>query len=378
MIRRVAPLAACVMAGLLLAPVHGASGASSASRTAAPAAAKPKTKISRPAPTAPAKAAGLPLVHLTGVHDWGIAAAEREGIDPQWMLRHLRLARDLPSVSKLMQPPPSGTPKNWAAYRERFIEPRRIEAGQRFWAEHSEALLRAEARWGVPAEIIAAIIGVETFYGRHMGGFRVIDALGTLAFNFPSSHPRASERTAFFRGELLQFLKTHAAAGTDPLLSRGSFAGATGLPQFMPTSLARWGVDFDGDGRIDLSGSAQDAIGSVANYLRDFGWKPGLATHHPVRFEAERLDKDALLAPDILPSFTPASFAAKGAVAEGLPDGFEGPLALIELQNGDAPPSYVAGTQNFYVITRYNWSSYYAMAVIELAQALRGKVRAGS
>jgi membrane-bound lytic murein transglycosylase B len=144
-----------------------------------------------------------------------------------------------------------------------------------------------------------------------------------------------------------------------------------GMPQFMPSSIVRWAIDFDGDGRIDLTRSTADVIGSVANYFRSYGWQPGMPTHYPVRFDPERLDLEALLAPDILPTFSVPSFLAKGAVLDGAAVQHQGPLALVELQNGDAAPSYVAGTENFYVITRYNWSSYYAMAVIELGQEVK-------
>jgi membrane-bound lytic murein transglycosylase B len=144
-----------------------------------------------------------------------------------------------------------------------------------------------------------------------------------------------------------------------------------GMTQFMPSSWARWAVDFDGDGRIDLAASAADAIGSVANYFRSYGWQPGMPAYYPVSFDPSRLDMEALMAPDILPTFGVASFTARGAVLQGPALAHKGPLALVELQNGDDPPQYVAGTENFYVITRYNWSSYYAMAVIELGQAVK-------
>jgi len=145
-----------------------------------------------------------------------------------------------------------------------------------------------------------------------------------------------------------------------------------GMPQFMPSSLARWGVDYDGDQRIDLANNATDVIGSVANYFKAFGWTPGMPATYPVHFEEARLQKALLLAPDILPSFSTDSFVAAGAVPEGEGLRHKGLLALIELQNGaDAPPSYVAGTRNFYVITRYNWSSYYAMSVLDLGQEVK-------
>jgi membrane-bound lytic murein transglycosylase B len=294
--------------------------------------------------------------------------ATRRDMDPAWARDMLGQARQLPTVSRLMAPAPAGTPKNWRVYRSRFIDPVRIRAGVRFWQDNRAALERAEQEFGVPAEIIVGIIGVETIYGQQMGSFRVVDALATLAFDFPASHPRAAERSAYFKGELEQFLSLHYRAGTSPFNARGSFAGAMGMPQFMPTSWARYAVDFDGDGKVDLFNSAADAIGSVASYFKGYDWKPGMPAIYPVRFDPATLDKDALLAPDILPTFSVASFTAKGAVLEGQALQHKGPLALIELQNGDDAPSYVAGTENFYAITRYNWSSYYAMAVLELGR----------
>ena len=143
----------------------------------------------------------------------------------------------------------------------------------------------------------------------------------------------------------------------------------------MPSSWAKYAVDFDGDGVIDLWNSPADVIGSVASYFKAYGWQSGMPTHYPVRFDASRLDMDALMAPDILPTFGVASFIAKGAVLEGPALAHQGPLALVELLNGPDAPSYVAGTENFYVITRYNWSSYYAMAVIELGREVAARVR---
>jgi membrane-bound lytic murein transglycosylase B len=296
--------------------------------------------------------------------------AARRDLSREWVRQAIGQAHYLPQVVKFIQPPAPGTPKNWRLYRRRFIEPTRINAGVRFWQDNREALARAERETGVPAEIIIGIIGVETLYGQQMGSTRVIDALTTLAVDFPASHPRAKERGAFFKAELEQFLSLTNRTNTDPLSLQGSLAGAMGMAQFMPSSWVRYAIDFDGDGKVDLFASPGDAIGSVANYFKAFNWQPGMPTHHPVRFDATRLDLDALLAPDILPTFSVASFSAKGALLEDAALQHRGPLALIELQNGDAPPSYVAGTENFYAITRYNWSSYYAMAVIELGQAV--------
>jgi len=301
--------------------------------------------------------------------------AARHGLEPQWVRQQIGQAERLPSVLKLIAPPPSPAAKNWAAYRARFIEPVRVQAGLRFWQTHSEALARAQTTYGVPAEVVVGIIGVETLYGRHTGNFRVLDALATLAFDFPASHPRATARTEYFQGELAQLLVLSQRAGVPPAQWRGSYAGAMGLPQFMPTSWEHFAVDFDGDGKIDLLGSATDAIGSVANYLKAYGWQNGMPTHYPARFDEATLDLDSLLAPDILPSFSVASLEAKGVRLDDDARRHNGLLALVQLHNGDpanggSAPSYVIGTDNFYTVTRYNWSSYYALAVIELGQAV--------
>jgi len=297
--------------------------------------------------------------------------AEKRKLDREWVRGVVAKAQKVPLVARLMQPAPAATAKNWRLYRSRFIDPVRINAGVRFWQANKDTLERAEKEFGVPAEIIVGIVGVETIYGQQMGDFRVLDAVATLAFDFPDSHPRKEEREKYFRGELEHFLAYHSLMGTDPLRPRGSYAGAMGMPQFMPSSIVRWAVDYDGDKSIDLSRSADDVIGSVANYFRSYGWKPGMPTHYPVGFDKEKLDLDALMAPDILPTFSVASFQSKGALLEGPALEHKGPLALVELQNGGDAPQYVAGTENFYVITRYNWSSYYAMAVIELGREVR-------
>ncbi len=296
--------------------------------------------------------------------------AERRQLPLDWIKQALAEARQSPLVLKLILPPASPQAKNWRAYRSRFLDEPRIQAGLAFWQAHASELERAQKTYGVPADIIVGILGVETIYGREMGRFRVLDALSSLAFDFPASHPRAAERQTFFRKELEHFLAQQHQAGLRPSVPLGSFAGARGMPQFMPSSQSNFAVDFDRDGRIDLTSSPSDVIGSVAHYLKAFSWQSGMPTHYPVRFDAAKLDIDALMAPDILPTFSVASFTAKGAVLEGAALAHTGPLALIELLNGGEEPSYVAGTENFYAITRYNWSSYYAMAVIDLGQEI--------
>jgi membrane-bound lytic murein transglycosylase B len=334
---------------------------------------KKKTKASahQHAPNGPSSlVASARLNANPEVAAWVQEAAGRLQLDPAWTEKTMGHAQRLPLVEKLVLPPASPVAKDWAAYRARFIEPIRVQAGLRFWQKHQAVLERAEREYGVPASLIVGIIGVETLYGQNTGNFRVLDALGTLAFHFPKAHPRAAERQAFFRSELEQFLLLTSRSGADPLSVKGSYAGALGLPQFMPSSWAKFAVDFDGDSRIDLFGSPADAIGSVANYFKAFQWRPGMPTHYPVTLTPGQTDMDTLMAPDILPTFSVASFIGKGAALEGAALAHTGHLALIELRNGANAPSYVAGTENFYAITRYNWSSYYAMAVIELAEAV--------
>jgi len=301
---------------------------------------------------------------------WAEQMAQEHQLDPKWVKAQVAQAKLIPSIPKLILPPAQVSQKNWAAYRARFIEPKRIQAGLQFWQRHQTLLNQAEQTYGVPPWLVVGVIGVETFYGQHTGNFRVLDALSTLSFDFPKEHPRATERQAFFSKELAQFLVMASKEKINPAKLKGSYAGAMGLPQFMPSSWANFAVDFDGDKHIDLFNNPADVIGSVANYFKVFQWQPGMATHYSVTFNREQLDMDALMAPDILPTFSVNNFLAKGAVIDGDALSHKGPLALIELLNGNDPASYVAGTENFYAITRYNWSSYYAMAVIELGQAV--------
>jgi membrane-bound lytic murein transglycosylase B len=300
--------------------------------------------------------------------------AAAEGWDAAQLRRQLAAASNLPKVRQLILPAAAPAAKNWTAYRERFIEPKRIEAGLAFWAEHEDALARAQSRYGVPAEVVIGILGVETFYGRITGGFKVLDALATLAFDFPAAHPRAADRQAFFRSELAEFLRLTREQGLDPADVRGSYAGALGWPQFMPGSWRKYAVDFDGDGHINLLASPVDAIGSVARYLAEFGWKPGQPTHfHDLTLPADPAERARLLAPDIKPTFSAAELAAAGAVLPEAARGQTGPMAVIELRNAGDAPTVLLGTENFWVVTRYNWSAYYALAVIELGQAIKAQ-----
>jgi membrane-bound lytic murein transglycosylase B len=309
-----------------------------------------------------------PYAMRQDVRDFAALVAERQQLPLEWVQAQLAQARRQSAAQRLMMPPPAGTAKNWAAYRDRFVEPQRIAAGTRFWQDNADWLQRAEERYGVPAHIIVGIVGVETFYGRVTGNFRVLDVLATLSFDFPTGR---SDRSPFFRDELEAFLLMCRREGLDPATPKGSFAGAMGLPQFMPSSINRYAVDFDGDGHIDLTHSTADVIGSVAHYLAAFGWQRGMPTLYDVAVPVDTSARATLLAPDILPTFSAEQMRSLGAELELRGRIHDGALALVELQNGADAPSYVAGTQNFYVVTRYNQSSYYAMAVISLGEAVR-------
>lgn len=286
---------------------------------------------------------------------------ERHGFERTELERMIAGAQPSATVLRLVAPAPPGFKRSWSVYRKRFIEPIRIRAGLKFWAEQASNLNRAEAQFGVPASIIASIIGIETLYGSNMGDFRVLDALATLGFDDPRRGP-------YFREELEHFLLLARDAGFDPLSWRGSFAGAIGMPQFMPGSIRRHAVDFDGDGRIDLRASAADAIGSVGRFLRNHGWQPGLPTHHPVE-----LDDEILAAPAValgIPPRLPVSDLAQYGLRTSARLASDERLILVDLPDGDAPTRYVLGTANFNAITSYNRSYFYAMAVIEFAQVL--------
>jgi len=302
--------------------------------------------------------------------------AQARQLDPVWVRKTLAQARFLPGVVRAVTPPALPGSRDWAAYRARVVTPQRIEAGAAFLHTHAATLARAETQYGVPPSIVVGILGVETIYGRNMGQHRVLDALATLAFDFPDSHPKKAQRQAYFLAELQAFFAFCHSNGYDPLTLRGSYAGAMGLGQFMPSSWLQYAVDFDGSGRIDLFNSTADAIGSIAHYFSVFQWKRGMPTHYPLAADALPADLAALLEPDILPSFTPQQLEDRSVVLSAVARNHAGLLALVALPMGEsASPHYVLGTDNFYAITRYNWSSQYAMAVIDLAQAIEASAQ---
>ncbi len=291
--------------------------------------------------------------------------AAEQGFERRDLERWFTSARFQPRVIELMQRPILEPPK-WFEYAPPFLAPARVDAGIVFWNANAAALERAQSETGVPAEIVVAIVGVETFYGRYTGSHRVIDALATLAFDYP-------RRAAFFRGELKEFLLLAREQRISPLAPKGSFAGAMGLPQFMPGSYRRYAVDFDGDGRVDLFGSSSDVVGSVANYLARHDWQRGQPVLLPATIAPE--ERDAImrrLDGGISERRALAAWQQDGVTSGDLPaDLAPDPIGLLMLEEGAGGASYWLACSNFYVITRYNKSRLYAAAVWSLANALR-------
>ena len=290
---------------------------------------------------------------------------ERHGFIERELLAVFSRVQRSESALQAVQAPAERRP--WEEYRANFLTERRIADGVAFWSANRKALERAERQYGVPPEYVVAIIGVETFYGRNTGRWRVVDALTTLAFDYP---PRAP----YFRDQLEHYLLLVRDGGVDVFSVRGSYAGAIGIPQFMPGSTRRFAVDFNGDGVIDLRRSAADAIGSVANFLRQHGWEPGgeVALEARVTGDAYRAYTGGLEAKNALAELVQAGVQPLGKDLRG-----EARAALVELETPQRPSEYRIGFKNFYVITRYNRSAYYAAAVDDLAKALRGAQSAG-
>jgi membrane-bound lytic murein transglycosylase B len=303
------------------------------------------------------------------VRDFEDDMVARNGFDRARIDDVVKQARFIDSAVQLVKPAPPGKPKNWRAYSDRFIEPIRINAGVRFWDENADTLARAQATYGVPAEILVGILGVETIYGRDTGRFRVVDVLTTLAFAYPEA-PNRLDRMAFFRSELENTLLLARKENIDPFSLLGSFAGAVGMPQFMPGNILKYGVDFDGDGIVDLRGSAADAIGSVANFLVQHGWDRN--NTGPAVFPADVAPSLAWqpLLGGLDARYQPAELDGAGVVTHtALPDGRL--YGLVDLQNGADPTEYWVANANFFAITKYNRSYFYAMSVVELGRAVR-------
>jgi membrane-bound lytic murein transglycosylase B len=288
--------------------------------------------------------------------------AQRHNFNEKRLLRVFRQLRREEAVLQAIEAPIPEKARSWKGYRDLFVTERRIDAGIAFWQRHLEALDRARRYYGVPEEYIVAIIGVETYFGRNTGGWRVVDALATLAFDYPP-------REDFFRGELESYLLYARKLRLDVLSVKGSYAGAIGIPQFMPSSYLKYAVDFDGDGVADLRNSAVDAIGSVANFLREHGWAAGEA----VQLGA-RVDGDAYRAyanDGFQPRYALAELEKAGIVPTDAAPAGDMLATLVQLETPDEPDEFRIGLHNFYVLTRYNRSAFYASAVADLAKALR-------
>ena len=334
--------------------------------------AKPKPKLKPPPPPRTLDYAGEPVNfrQWQAVAEFEDEMVGKHGFEPAALKELMSQVNYIDSAVQLVKPAPPGKPKNWQAYRDRFIEPVRIDAGVSFWNDNAATLARAEATYGVPAEIIVGIIGVETVYGRNTGRFRVMDVLTTLAFAYPEA-PNRDARMRFFRGELENTLLLARKSNMDPLSLIGSFAGAVGLPQFMPGSILAYGVDFDANGHVDLRNSAVDAIGSVANFLVRHGWNADQSG--PIAYPAEVSPSRAwenFIGQGLQAKFSAEQLAAAGAVSSrALPTGKL--FGLIDLQNGAEATEYWLATDNFFAITHYNRSYFYAMSVIDLGRAIR-------
>ena len=290
--------------------------------------------------------------------------AEVHGVPETRTRALLADARVLDSVLEAVQRPAEAKP--WHEYREIFITEKRIARGAEFWREHAPSLTRAADRYGVPPEIIVAIIGVESFYGVHRGRIRVLDALVTLGFRYP-------RRSAFFLSELEAFVLLSNEERIDARSVKGSYAGAMGIAQFISSSYRHYAVDFDGDGSRNLMQSPEDAMGSIGNYLAEHGWRPGAAIAVPAEVEGDAFR--ALVEQGMKPHASLASLRASGvdfatyAAEEELG-------ALLEFETRDGH-EYWVGLTNFYVITRYNHSRLYALAVFRLAQRIRERYVSG-
>jgi len=293
------------------------------------------------------------------------ALVTEEGFDRESLEAIFADAQRKDSILKAMSRPAEKT-KAWYEYRAIFLTDKRMDQGLEFYEKHRDTLARAERESGVPAEVIVSIIGVETSYGGNTGSYRVIDALSTLAFDYPS-------RATFFTKELKHFLILTREQGLDPLTLKGSYAGAMGYGQFMPSSYRSYAIDFDGDDLIDIWNNPVDAIGSVANYFKRHGWHNGA----PVVFAAEVAQDvpDSWFVQsrkDLVPRHTVLEFAEAGiTVEQELPSDDKVIAMKFELEDGY---EHWLGLHNFYVITRYNHSSMYAMSVHQLSQEIAGKM----
>ena len=322
--------------------------------------------------------------------------SQAQGIPLQPLENGFLDAKTIPSIRKLVLPPSGTFKKNWQVYRKRFIEPVRLKAGKTFWDENRAFLSQVEQESGVPAEIIVAIIGIETIYGRQTGNFRVKDVLSTLAFSYPDT-PNKPAREQLFKDQLQELIlmcwteaggklpAKNVTQGLNPsrfnacLNQNSSYAGAVGLPQFMPSSIRSFAVDGDGDGRIDLKQSPKDAIASVGNFMKKHGWQAGMPVSFPIQENAISVAKQLADGEPQL-KYTVAELIEKGILLPSQGDLQRGGVEpqskalIVDLpypdKDGVDQAQYFVGLNNFLTIVQYNRSYFYAQSVAEFAEAL--------
>ena len=294
--------------------------------------------------------------------------SQEQGLDPKWMTDVLNHTKLQPKIVEAMNRPAEGV-MNWGKYRPIFMTDKRINDGVQFYNEYESAFIRAEETYGVDRFVIAAIIGVETGYGQNKGSWKVVDALSTLSFDYP-------RRATFFSGELASFFKILNENGGDPFEYKGSYAGAMGYPQFMPSSYLAYAVDFDGDGKRDLWNNPVDAIGSVGNYLMKAGWvrngkiaEQVSVSNNTTAYQA--LKQTGRLTP---PRETDAQLKNAGIITNADPSA-KVTLFEFEVSNSPKVDEWWIGYQNFYAITRYNHSKLYALAVYQVSRAIQQGAR---
>ncbi|KAA0207523.1 MAG: lytic murein transglycosylase B [Proteobacteria bacterium] len=327
------------------------------------------TRMLRPAPTATLMlllAAGTSHAidsNRGDVQAYVNGLVREQGLDADYLLAMLENAKSQPAILEAMAKPAERS-KTWAEYRAIFMTPERIKAGVEFWQAHAAELERVAAKTGVPPEMLVGILGVETYFGRRTGKFRVLDSLATLAFDYPP-------RSRFFSNELTQFFLLARDDGLDVETALGSYAGAMGAPQFMPSSYRNFAVDGDGDGRRDLFNSWPDVLASIANYFVAHDWKSGepvVARGTAARKLAQKPADNKLSAGD-----TVAGLRRLG-LRFSTDQGDAAPAGLLVF-DGDEGLEYWAGFRNFFVITRYNRSSMYGLVAYQLGQAIGEGVR---
>ena len=325
------------------------------------------------APQASSPDGNSPVLLSAQLQDFAETIAQERSIPLSHAQQLLSEANFISRVAQLTAPPKQKIVKSWSTYRQRFVEPIRIREGLAFWQRKQVTLDSVATEYGVPASILVAIIGVETLYGQHMGNFRVLDSLYTLGFHFPDAN--RPDRAEFFRGQLADLIQLDHEGRLDARQVEGSYAGALGIPQFLPGSMMRYASDGDNDGKVDLLGSEDDAIASVASFLRQHGWEPSLPVFAPVRLPNNAASLvDGGLKPSL--QWQQLQDAGASVTAENRNLAWQAhALGVIDLpEQSQGTADYRVATPNFFALTEYNRSYFYATAVTDLAQALASQM----